>query len=86
MFELIATLVIGSLLLGVVSDDEIVRTINTLANLATVALLVWHQRHMKQSLEPKVDAAVAVVNRKLGDRGPQPEPGQWNGVERRKGN
>lgn len=84
MFELVAALVIGSLLFGAVSDDEVVRLINTLANLGTVALLVWHQRHVKRELEPKVDDAVAVVKRKLGDRDPGCDPNGYTGPERRK--
>lgn len=83
MFDTVAALVIGSLLLGVVTDDELFRMVNTLANLATVALLVWHQRHVTKTLEPKVDTAVAVVTRKLGDR--DPECDEYGGPERRKG-
>lgn len=83
MFELLGALVIGSLLFGVVADDEFYRLLNTVANLATVTLLVWHQRHVKQTLEPKVDAAVSVVTRKLGDRDPD-STDTYGGPERRK--
>lgn len=83
MFELIAALVIGSLLLGAVSDAELVRLLNTLANLATVALLVWHQRRVRKTIEPKLDDTRSIVKRKLGDREPGPE--SYDGPERRRG-
>lgn len=83
-FELAAALVIGSLLFGAVGDDEIVRLLNTVANLATVMLLVWHQRRVRTELEPKVDDALAVVKRKLGDRDPGCDPNGYTGPERRK--
>lgn len=68
--------------IGVVVDDELYRLLNTVANLGTVALLLWHQRHVRKQLEPKVDKVEAIVTRSLDERDPS-TPDTWNGKERR---
>lgn len=74
MFEVLAGTIIATTLFGVVVDDELYRTLNTFANLATVALLVWHQRHVRKQIEPQVKQAAAVIKRELGTREPGPDP------------
>lgn len=91
MFEVLATGVIAATLFGVVVDDALYHLLNTVVNLATVVLLVWHQRHVRTRIEPDVKdtAAVvkdtaAVVKRKLGTRDPD-GPNGHTGPDRRKG-
>ena len=83
LFEALAVIILTANVLGVVVDDELYRTVNTLANLATVMLLVWHQRHVRKQIEPEVKDTAAMVKRKLGDR-QHNEPSDYDGPERRK--
>lgn len=83
IFELSAVAVFGLSIFGVVVDDQLYRLLNTVANLATVALLVWHQRHVRKQLEPKVDESTALIRRKLGDRDPDSDSIPPDGVDRR---
>jgi hypothetical protein len=83
LFESIAIAIFGVGVFGIAVDDELYRLLNTVANLGTVALLVWHQRHVRRELEPKVDQAAALIRRKLGDRDPRTDGGPPHGVERR---
>lgn len=87
MFEVIAVVVaagfVGNLIFGIIIDDQFYVTVNTLANLATVALLVWHQRHIKKQIEPEVKDTATIVKRQLGERSPG-ECDAYNGPERRK--
>lgn len=83
MFELAAAALIAMVISGVVIDDEFYRLLNTFANMGTLWLLIWHQRHVRKELEPKVDKVERIVTRKLGTRNPSP-PQHWDGTERRK--
>lgn len=88
MFGIVATIAAASLLYGVV-DGEMFRLANTVANFATVALIVWHQHHVRKQIEPTLNDAAAVVKRQLGERAPQGDdtPGDtdgYRGPERRK--
>jgi hypothetical protein len=94
MFELVALLAVASLMFGVIADEELFRLVNTLANFATVALIVWHQQHVRRKLEPEVKDAAAIVKRQLGERHPSPDDDMsgdgmittngYSGPERRK--
>lgn len=86
MFTAIAALICATIALGgaVVVDDAFYRLLNTVANMGTVVLLVWHQRHVRRNLEPKVDQTAAVVNRTLGERD-NAHPETYRGPDRRKG-
>lgn len=92
MFEIIAALVMIGLVtnqLGVITDQDVVATVNTVLNFATVCLLVWHQRRVVSHIEPVVQDTAAVVKRQLGERQPlDPElfddRREYNGPERRK--
>lgn len=82
LFELAAIIAASVSVFGITVDDELYRTLNTVANLATVALLVWHQSHVRRQLEPRVEQTAALVRRKLGDRDDH-TPDTWDGNERR---
>lgn len=86
MFVTAAAIVITTTLLGVVVDDELYRLLNTIANFTTVALLVWHQQHVRKHVEPEVKDTAAVVRRELGTRTPGDcdPPETYNGPERRR--
>lgn len=85
MFELLGILVIAATLIGVVIDDELYRLLNTAGQFATIALLVWHQHHIKKAIEPEVKDTAAVVKRELGTRIPGDTPPEvYTGPERRK--
>ncbi len=83
MFETLAATVIATVLLGVVADDGLYQLLSTTANLATVALLVWHQRHIRREIEPEVKETATVVKRRLGTRNGNDQT--YHGSERRKG-
>lgn len=86
MFELLGLIAVVSLLFGVVVDDELFRFANTLANFATVALVVWHQHHVRRQIEPEVKETAAVVKRQLGERNTHRDvhSDDYNGPDRRK--
>lgn len=83
MFEAVAISIIATTLFGVVVDDELYRFLNTVANMATVALLVWHQRRVRRKIEPQVEDTAAVVKRELGTRIPE-DTEEYRGPDRRK--
>lgn len=86
MFELLGIIAAISILFGVVVDDELFRLANTLANFATVALVVWHQHHVRHQIEPEVKETAAVVKRQLGERNANRNvhSEDYNGPDRRK--
>lgn len=86
MFECIGIIIAVSLVFGVVVDDELFRLMNTVSNFLTVALLIWHQRHVRNRIEPELHDTAAVVRRQLGERrrAGGNDPGPYTGPDRRK--
>lgn len=55
MFEAVALATIAVLFgTSILSDDEVIKFANTIANMVTVALLIWHQRKIRKEIEPAV--------------------------------
>lgn len=84
MFAVIAAAAVMSLVFGIVVDSEFYRLANTCANFATVALIVWHQRHIRKQIEPEVKETAAVVKRQLGERDSRSPDEKYVGPDRRK--
>lgn len=84
MFEVVGAMIVAVNLFGVVVDDQLYSTIQTLANLATVFLLVWHQRHVRREIEPDVKETAATIRRRIGGRRENiGEHEEYDGPERR---
>jgi hypothetical protein len=82
-------LLIGAVVLGTlgsaVTSSDFERLATAVLVLVNTVINIWHYRHIRKEVEPKLEQTKAVVVRTLGERDPS-QGTDYDGTERRSEN